>query len=74
MGEVADEAPVVQGLGGRAHDEVPAVDPHHHGQGSQQRGTEVDVQGYKDVEIQTVLAHLWGTNNESTASTRARSL
>lgn len=64
FGGVADEAPVVQRLGGRASDEIPTMDPHHDGQRGHQRTAEVHIQRDKDVEVETVLAHLFGTSEE----------
>lgn len=56
--EVADEASVVQRLGGGAGDEVPAVDPHHDRHGAPQRRAEVHVHWDEDVEVEAVLADL----------------
>lgn len=58
VGEVTDEASVVQRLGGGASDEIPAVDPHHDGQRAPQRGAEVHIHRDKDVEVETVFADL----------------
>lgn len=60
VAEVADEASVVQQLGGRAGDEIAPMDPNHHGQQMRQRGAEVQIQRDKDVEIETVLTDLNG--------------
>lgn len=58
MGEVSDEASVVQRLGGRPCNKIPTVDPHHNRQQALQGGAEVDIQRDKDVEVETVLADL----------------
>lgn len=58
MCEVADEASIIQRLGGRTCNEITTVDPHHDGQGAPHRDAEVHVQRNEDVEVQTVLADL----------------
>lgn len=58
VSEVADEASVIERLGGGAGNEIPAVDPHHHRHQALQRRAEVHVHRYEDVEVQTVLTDL----------------
>lgn len=59
VGEIADEPPVVQRFGGWASYEIPSMDPHHHRQGFQEGGGEINVQRHKNVEVQTVFTDLW---------------
>lgn len=58
MGEVTNEASIIQRFGGRASDEIPTVDPHHDREGALQRDAEVHIQRDKDVEVETILADL----------------
>ena len=60
MGEVTEETSIIQRLGGRASNEIPTMDPHHDRQQTPQRGVEVHIQRDKDVEVETVLADLFG--------------
>lgn len=64
VSEVADEASVIEGLGGGAGNEIPAVDPHHHWHRALQWRAEVHVRWYKDVEVQTVFTDLLGMKCE----------
>lgn len=73
VSEVADEAAVIQRLGGGASDEVAAVDPHHDGQQVWQRRPEVHVQRDKDVEIETVLTDLRGHERTNSFQSAPRS-
>lgn len=59
VGEVTDEASIIQRLGGRASYEIPTMDPHHDRQWADQRGDEVHIQRDKDVEVKTVLTDLF---------------
>lgn len=65
VGEVTDEASIIQRFGGRAGDKIPTMDPHHDRQWALQRGAEVHIQRDKDVEVQTVLADLLGTLDDT---------
>lgn len=58
--EVADEASVIERLGGGAGNEIPTVDPHHDWHRAPQRGAEVHIHWYKDVEVQAVFTDLLG--------------
>lgn len=58
VGEVTDEASVIQRLGGRTSNEITTVDPHHDGEPAPQRGAEVHIHRDKDVEVETVLTDL----------------
>lgn len=62
--EVADEASIIERLGGGAGYEIPTVDPHHDRHRAPQRWAEVHIHWYKDVEVQTVLTDLLGIKYE----------
>ena len=64
VGGIAEDAAIVERLGGGACDEVTPVDPDQDGEGPQQGGAEVDPPRGEDVEVQTVLTDLRGQRSD----------
>ena len=74
VGGVAEDAAVVEWLGGGACDEVTPVDPDQDGEGPQLGDAEVDPPRGEDVEVQAVLADLQRVGSEFRVTSLQRGL